>query len=256
MFVRKSISIVVLAGVLLGFNACGEGGIDDNKDKNSTTMSDIEDGINNLTDANTSSTDIDIPDINNSTKDIGDINVSDINTSTPNIGTGHYFDSAVKGVNYDCGNQEGVTDDNGTFTFEQGKECILSLGGIVLQNLSPEDLEKTTIIIEDKIENARLLQTLDNDGNADNGIEITKNVLDAISSSGTKIVPVGDDELGSFFQNIEGVEGYDGAMVSIEEAQQHLAQTASELAPYLEQIPTEEEVESTADEAESLFNGL
>ena len=256
MFLKKIVNIVILVGVLLGFNACGEGGINDNKDKNSTTISDIEDSIKDITDKNTSSTDIEIPDINNSTNNIGDVNVSDINTSVPDIGTGHYFDSAVKGVNYDCGNQKGTTDYNGTFTFEEGKECILSLSGIVLQTLSPEDLEKSTIVIETDIEKARLLQTLDNDGDADNGIEITKNVLDAIASSGTKIIPIGDDELASFFQNIEGVEGYNGAMVSIEDAQAHIAQTASELAPLLDQIPTEDEVESTADEVDSMFDGL
>jgi len=253
---KKRIWLIVTAGVLFMFTACGEGGIDDNKDKNSTTMSDIENGINQLTDTNRSSTDIDIPDINTST-DVKDINVSDINTTTmPKIGTGYYVDAAVKGVTYECGNQDGVTDSNGTFTFEEGKSCIFTLGNIVLRELNPNELEDKMVVIEDNINNARLLQTLDNDGDADNGIEITKSVLDAISSSGTSIVPVGDDELGSFFQNIEGVEGYNGAMVSIEEAQQHLAQTAKELAPLLEQFPTEEEVENTTNEAETLFDGL
>ena len=254
---RKLITTIVALGVLVGFSACGEGGIND-KDKNSTTILDLEDAINNLSDANTSSPDINISDINSSTPDsnISDINISDINSSMPDIGTGHYVDSAVKGVNYDCGNQDGVTDDNGTFTFEKGKECIFSLGDIVLRTLDPSKLEDKMIVIEDNIDNARLLQTLDNDGDASNGIDITKNVLDAISSSGTKIVPVGDDELGSFFQNIEGVEGYEGAMKSLDEAQAHIAQTAKELQPYLDQIPTEDEVEETADSVDNMFDNI
>ncbi len=254
---KKLITTVVALGVLVGFSACGEGGIND-KDKNSTTISDLEDAINSLSDANTSTPDINISDINSSTPDsnISDINISDKNISTGDIGTGHYFDSAVKGVNYDCGNQDGVTDDNGTFTFEKGKECIFSLGDIVLRTLDPSKLEDKMIVIEDNIDNARLLQTLDNDGDASNGIDITKNVLDAISSSGTKIVPVGDDELSSFFQNIEGVEGYEGAMKSLEEAQAHIAQTAKELQPYLDQIPTEDEVEETADSVDNMFDNI
>jgi len=253
---KKTIGLMITAGVIFTFTACGEGGINDNKDNNSTSMTDIEDGINSLTDANTSSTDINIPDINTSTGDIGDINVTDINTSTPDIGTGQYIDAAVNGVTYNCGNQDGVTENNGTFTFEQGKSCIFTLGNIVLRELKPDQLEDKIIVVEDNINNARLLQTLDNDGNADNGIDITKNVLNAISSSGASIVPVGDSELGSFFQNIEGAEGYNGAMVSIAEAQQHLAQTASELAPLLDQIPTEEQVESTSNDVETMLNGL
>ncbi len=250
---RKLITTIVTLGVLVGFSACGEGGIN-NKDKNSTTVSDLENAINSLSDANTSSPspDINISDINSSIPK--ESNVSDINTS--NIGTGHYYDSAVKGVNYDCGNQKGVTDDNGTFTFEKGKECIFSLGDIVLRTLDPSKLKDNVIVLEDKIENARLLQTLDNDGDASNGIDITKNMLNAIASSGTKIVPIGDDELGSFFQNIEGVEGYNGAMKSIDDAQAHIAETAKELQPYLDQIPTEGEVEETADSVDNLFNGI
>ena len=254
MFIRKSIYVMLTVGVLFGLNACGEGGI---KDKNSTTMTEIENGINTLTDANTSSTDIDIdiPDINTSSAGAEDIPDIDTSTSIPKIGTGHYVDAAIKGVTYDCGNQDGVTDENGTFTFEEGKSCIFTLGNIVLRELDPAKLEDKMIVIEDNIDNARLLQTLDNDGDADNGIEITKNVLDAITSSGTNLVPVGDDELGSFFQNIEGAEGYSGAMVTIEDAQAHLSQTIKDLGleDTLNQIPTEEEVEDTAD---SLFNGL
>ncbi|HHB93788.1 MAG TPA: hypothetical protein ENK88_01390 [Campylobacterales bacterium] len=251
MFIRKSISLMITVGVLFGLNACGEGGI---KDKNSTTMTDVENGINNLTDANTSSTDIDIPDINTSTGagDTGDINTSSL---IPEIGTGHYVDAAVKGVTYDCGNQDGVTDDNGTFTFEEGQKCIFTLSGIVLRELNASQLEDKMIVVEKNIDNARLLQTLDNDGDADNGIEITQNVLNAITQSGQSIVPVGDDELGSFFQNIEGAEGYSGAMVTIADAQAHLSQTIKDLGleDTLNQIPTEEEVENSAD---SVFNGL
>ncbi len=254
---RELITTVVALGVLVGFSACGEGGIND-KDKNSTTTIDLENAIDNVTNSNTSTPDINIPDKNISTPDsnISDINISDKNISTIDIGTGHYFDSAVKGVNYDCGNQDGVTDDNGTFTFEKGKECIFSLGDIVLRTLDPSKLEDKMIVIENKVENARLLQTLDNDGDASNGIEITKNVLDAIVSSGTKIVPVGDDELATLFQNIEGVEGFNGSMKSIDEAKSHIDETIKELQQYLGQISTEDEVEDTADSVDNRLNNL
>ena len=253
MFMKKSIYVMVAVGLLFGLNGCGEGGIKD-KNSSSTTMTDIEDSIKNLTEDNTSSADIDMPDINTSTgtEDIGDINTSSL---IPEIGTGHYVDAAVKGVTYDCGNQHGVTDDNGTFTFEDGQKCIFTLGNIVLRELDPKELEDKMVVVENNIDNARLLQTLDNDGDADNGIEITQNVLNVITQSGQNIVPVGDDELGSFFQNIEGAEGYSGAMVTIEDAQSHLSQTIKDLGleDTLNQIPSGEDVEESAD---SLFDGL
>jgi len=253
MFMKKSIYVMVAVGLLFGLNGCGEGGIKD-KNSSSTTMTDIEDSIKNLTEDNTSSTDTDMPDINTSTgtEDIGDINTS---SSTPEIGTGHYVDAAVKGVTYDCGNQHGVTDDNGTFTFEDGQKCIFTLSNIVLRELDPKELEDKMVVVENNIDNARLLQTLDNDGDADNGIEITQNVLNAITQSGQNIVPVGDDELGDFFQNIEGAEGYSGAMVTIEDAQTHLSQTIQDLGleDMLNQIPSGEEVDNNAD---TIFNGL
>jgi len=253
MFMKKSIYVMVAVGLLFGLNGCGEGGIKD-KNSSSTTMTDIEDSIKNLTEDNTSSADIDMPDINTSTgtEDIGDINTSSL---IPEIGTGHYVDAAVKGVTYDCGNQHGVTDDNGTFTFEDGQKCIFTLGNIVLKELDPKELEDKMVVVENNIDNARLLQTLDNDGDADNGIEITQNVLNVITQSGQNIVPVGDDELGSFFQNIEGAEGYSGAMVTIEDAQSHLSQTIKDLGleDTLNQIPSGEDVEESAD---SLFDGL
>ena len=246
---RKLIVAIVALGVIVGFNGCGSGS---DSDKNNTTISDLEDAINSIGDANSSSPDVNLTDVN---KSIPDTNISDVNSSIPdNIGIGHYVDSPVKGVSYDCGNQEGVTDDNGTFRFEKGKECIFKLADIVLTKIEPSKLEDNVIIVENKIDNARLLQTLDNDGDASNGIEITKNVLDAIASSGTKVVPVGDDELATLFQAIEGVEGYNGAIKSIEDAQAHIAETAKELESYFNKIPTEEEIEETADSADNLFN--
>jgi hypothetical protein len=252
----RTISLVVATAILTVFTACGEGGINDKKDNDGTTNDTTIENVGESASDAVKNTDnsIDTSSVNSATDNL-DGNVGDINTGTttmPKIGVGHYVDSAVKGVTYDCGNQNGVTDENGTFTFEKGKSCVFTLGNIVLRELDPKKLEDKTIVVEDNIDNARLLQTLDNDGNADNGIEITKSVLDAISASGTEMVPVGN-ELETFFQNIEGVEGYEGAIVSIEEAQQHIEKTAQEIKQLLENMPTEEDVDNTTQEIEDLL---
>jgi hypothetical protein len=184
-------------------------------------------------------------------------NNSTNNSISQKIGIGHYIDSPVEGVNYNCGDLNGTTDNNGTFKFEKGKGCIFTLSNIVLRELNASQLENTTDIIENNITTARLLQTLDNDGNASNGIEITKNVLDIISENNFTAIPVGDDELSVFFDDIQGAEGYQGAMVTINQAYNHISETIKNLGlnELLEDIPTEEDFEDNGSIG-SIFEGL
>ncbi len=47
--------------------------------------------------------------------------------------TAFYIDEAVAGIAYECGLQQGFTDENGAFTFEDGKDCTFSIGDVVLR---------------------------------------------------------------------------------------------------------------------------
>jgi hypothetical protein len=94
----------------------------------------------------------------------------------PTFADGVFVDSAVEGLTYQSGsNASGTTDANGTFTYEEGVSITFSLGGITLGTLpdgkalvSPYDFGAQ------QAENiARLLQTLDADGNHANGINLT-----------------------------------------------------------------------------------
>ncbi len=101
-------------------------------------------------------------------------------SSTSTNVTGQFIDAAVAGLNYTCSSgKEGVTDINGYFTCKQGDNVDFSingfsLGSVKVQNLitpitlAPDDNTTVTNI-------AQLLQTLDSDGNPDNGITINKN---------------------------------------------------------------------------------
>jgi hypothetical protein len=106
---------------------------------------------------------------------------SDGSTSPPpppaaTFADGVFIDSAVEGLTYQSGsNASGTTDADGTFTYEEGVSITFSLGGITLGTLpdgkalvSPYDFGAQ------QAENmARLLQTLDADGNHANGIDLT-----------------------------------------------------------------------------------
>lgn len=170
---------------------------------------------------------------NSGNLDMGDANNSfdttDVNNRVEDIRRGFYVDSAVEGVDYKCGEQNGTTDSNGTFRFEAGKECLFTLGNIVLREFNTTELEDNVVIVEKDIDNARLLQTLDNDGDSDNGIKITRAVLDTIKDNNSSLVPVGDEQLDGIFRNAQTAEGYDGAMVTVNEAKSHISQTLANL---------------------------
>ena len=99
------------------------------------------------------------------------------------VKTGYFADSAVAGVDFVSGGQSGTTDAAGTFTYEEGKQLSLSVGGVSLgtampdEYVTPVDLVSGGTSESDAVVNlARFLQTLDDDGDPTNGISIGETV--------------------------------------------------------------------------------
>ena len=94
--------------------------------------------------------------------------------------TATFIDSAVAGLNYTCGNYSDVTNPQGQFLFNDGDTCAFKLGSIPLgetQVKKGQTLVTPYTIAEkgDKdraIRIAALLQTMDADGDASNGITL------------------------------------------------------------------------------------
>lgn len=100
--------------------------------------------------------------------------------------TGVFLDSAVAGISYETQTQSGVTDENGTFKYIQGEVVTFKIGDIALPPatagaiVTPLTLADTTDINNTIVSNiTRLLQTVDSDGNASNGISIAAATLSA-----------------------------------------------------------------------------
>jgi len=151
---------------------------------------------------------------------------SDNNGSTtkPLVNAGYYVDSALSGVDYSCGKFHGITDSSGKFNFEVGKECVFSVGGVTLRDVQANKLKQGVTIVENNITVATFLQTLDNDGNASNGIEILPEVANAIKGMGK--VPSGDVDLSNMMSTIAGsVTNYSGRLVTEKQAEKHLKST-------------------------------
>ncbi|OQX74079.1 MAG: hypothetical protein B6D59_03740, partial [Campylobacteraceae bacterium 4484_4] len=141
-------------------------------------------------------------------------------------GTAYYVDSPVEGITYTCGSQAGITDAKGAFIFEKGKDCTFFLGDIPLKSISKERLSDGATIKETNVDIARLLQSLDWDGNPLNGISIKSEIISGLKTNGFTTFPTKEsdfEKLDTMLQQLQREKsGFRGTVVSEEEAQKHL----------------------------------
>jgi len=158
-------------------------------------------------------------------------NSNNNNNGQTTTGKAYYIDAAVSGVKYKCGTQEGLTATDGGFTFDVGSGCALSLGDIPLKTIDKTLLVDNVKILEDDVKTAALLQSLDLDGDASNGITITPEVVEAMatalnSNGGDGTLPKTAGELTALIAALQAaVPTYQGQAVSKTEAQTHLDET-------------------------------
>lgn len=101
--------------------------------------------------------------------------------------TAYFVDSAVVGATYNNGATTGITGTGGSFQFYEGVPVTFSIGNATLGSVTPTSGAKITpanMASGDGITRiAQFLQSLDADGNPDNGIEITQATRDAIRTA-------------------------------------------------------------------------
>ena len=155
--------------------------------------------------------------------------------SATNTGTGYYVDSAVEGVNYTCGSQTGVTDKDGKFTFEEGAGCKFSIAGITLREVSKDKLANGKKVLENDLEVAQFLQSIDSDGDASNGIQITPKVLHILNEAlkGKKDVPKGDELVGVVSEVEQQDHSFKGKVKTKEEVIAHLEKSSTQITKEL-----------------------
>lgn len=98
----------------------------------------------------------------------------------PAPSTGTLVDSEVVGINFSTATQSGTTNINGEFTYRPGETITFSVGGIDLppvlaeQLITPLQLAASELVNDETSMNiARFLQSIDEDGNPENGIQIS-----------------------------------------------------------------------------------
>lgn len=101
-------------------------------------------------------------------------------TAAPSIAT--FIDSPVQGLAYTSASRSGRTDRNGNFPYTPGEKVTFSIGNLVLGSVTPSGNKVTplqlvpgaTAATDDRVTRIlRVLQSLDEDGNLGNGIQIS-----------------------------------------------------------------------------------
>lgn len=103
---------------------------------------------------------------------------------------GHFIDSPVAGLHVETPTYEGTTDETAAFDYFPGESADISIGSILLgsavadHKISPMDIFEDADTDDTKVINmARILQSLDIDGNPQGGITITEKVVEAFEQA-------------------------------------------------------------------------
>ena len=181
--------------------------------------------------------------------------------------TGYFIDSPVEGLQYKTPTWSGLTDSQGTFYYQDGEEITFSLGTVILGQtqakgmITPVDLDSAqqTNFSTKVINITRLLLSLDQDGNPDNGITITQSVRDALNGINVDLTnPNIDNSAGiqEMFKRLNSLGIYPEevtGLVSADVAQNHLENSLSQIEA--EEVAAEEASNNVKLQA-TIINGL
>ncbi|MCB1755698.1 MAG: pentapeptide repeat-containing protein, partial [Gammaproteobacteria bacterium] len=155
-------------------------------------------------------------------------------TSSSSHKTGKFIDSPVIGLDYKTETLEGRTNIGGEFQYEEGESVVFSIGDIAFPSTSAQAIVTPLNIADSKnpenrtvVNILRLLQTLDNDQDPDNGIEIEQAVHEAAVGVELDLDSedfAGDEATTAFLQ---AVFGSDSQLVDADEAVAHFIETMS-----------------------------
>ncbi|MBE9521519.1 MAG: hypothetical protein IME97_10330, partial [Proteobacteria bacterium] len=153
------------------------------------------------------------------------------------VNTGTFIDSPVQGLDYLTVTQSGTTDDQGIFRCEAGEEITFSIGDVVLGTtlcksiITPLDLVPGAVDETDPtVTNIlRFLQSLDENGDLDDAIQITPQIASEVSDCpvnfDASVEDFDNQDIADLFDTLNGQGAFTGVtprvLRSPEEAQEH-----------------------------------
>lgn len=158
----------------------------------------------------------------------------------PVVQSGYFIDSGVDGLNYvsSPSGLSGVTSNGGRFDFKAGDTVTFYIGNVELGSAQgAEVVTPLTLAGTDDINNvqanniSRLLITLDDDDNPDNGITISEDVRIAVEELSGEVVDIdfeSDDFLSDAQILVDTIDSTPAKLVTQQEAKEHLQQSLTD----------------------------
>ncbi|HSC66168.1 MAG TPA: pectinesterase family protein, partial [Cellvibrio sp.] len=146
--------------------------------------------------------------------------------------TGVFLDAPVSNLGYSTATLNGTTNAAGEFQYRAGEMITFSIGNLILPAvpagsiITPFDLAGSTSLSDNKVINIlRLLQSLDADGNAANGIEIPAAAIAAGTQLDFSLAPAAFADAINVKALLQAVGGVSKELVSTEQAVTHFQST-------------------------------
>ena len=146
--------------------------------------------------------------------------------------TGTFVDSAVAGLTFKCGETTGITAADGQFTYRNGEQCEFRIGNFLVGKTQAMTGEGSAIItpydvtdnVDQAIKLAALLQTIDADGDAENGITL---LVELVANLPASVLGLTEQE---FYQAVEQATGKKA--VSLAQAKGHMDKSLGQAKGY------------------------
>lgn len=121
------------------------------------------------------------------------------------VQTAYFIDSTISGLRYNSGSQQGVTGTDGKFNYQAGETVTFKLGDITLGTAKPtfdqlllKSLNNGTTeqgnLSNSSINRAVLLQTLDQDADSSNGIQLDSTMMAQFKNTDTLDFNIAPDQ--------------------------------------------------------------
>ncbi|HSX51907.1 MAG TPA: hypothetical protein VLF09_13155 [Cellvibrio sp.] len=148
------------------------------------------------------------------------------------LATGVFLDGAVANIGYRTATQQGSTNSNGEFNYRPGESVTFFIGNLELPAvlagaiITPMEIANTTNLSDNQLINIlRLLQSLDADGNAANGIEITAAAIAAGAVLDFTVAPEVFAQLPAVKELLQAAGSPNKELISAEQARAHFETT-------------------------------
>ncbi|MEH6448213.1 MAG: hypothetical protein V7765_06045 [Oleispira sp.] len=158
----------------------------------------------------------------------------------PDIKIGIFLDSAVGNLSYKTASQNGSTDSQGRFSYVEGEDVTFSIGALnfpvvkAAGVITPMTLSGDAAVGNQQVTNiAILLQSLDTNGNPDDGITIPAGAAAAASAINLTVPTENFISNAAVINMIANSGSATTTLVSAQDAQDHLQSTVESQTPYV-----------------------